>query len=161
MSTLQFDAAYREHRGAVLRYVVNRCGGVDPDDALQETFLQAWLSWDKRRVANIRGWLIIIARNVLSHMRRALSRRPEGREIVQWSSLTDDRSVPADQEFVAELRQVRGLISTLPPVQAAVLTGIADGYRPDEVAEMRGASAASVRGALTEARRKLRVVSTR
>ena len=153
---MTFDEVYRTHRSGITRYLSRCCDHlVEIDDAVQETFLQAWRVWTRRTSDNIRAWLIGIARRVFSHMRRAAFARTESRQI-EWTQEADHRQQPANQELVVYVEQLRAKFAGLGPAQAVVMNGLADGYTAQEIAHQRGASEASTRMAVSVARKRLR-----
>ncbi|WP_241842376.1 sigma factor [Pseudofrankia sp. BMG5.36] len=73
-----FEALFREHRGAVLRFAQRRLGSDEAAwDVVSETFLAAWRHWQRRPAASeeTRAWLYAIAGNVVRNQRRAGIRR--------------------------------------------------------------------------------------
>jgi RNA polymerase sigma-70 factor (TIGR02960 family) len=153
----------------------------DAEDALQETILGAWqalANFEER--ASIRTWLYRIATNRCLNMLRSASRRPQAASSlgtttpkatraseVVWlepypdvllDGLPDDNPGP-DARY--ETRESVSLafvtvLQLLPPRQrvALVLRDVL-GYRASEVAEIIGATEASVEGALKRARASL------
>jgi RNA polymerase sigma factor (sigma-70 family) len=69
----RFEALYAAHAGAVHTYAMRRGPAADADDIVAEVFLIAW-----RRPRDVpedaRGWLLAVARRVLSNARRGSSR---------------------------------------------------------------------------------------
>src|ERR1700733_7395747 len=65
----RFDALYREHSGAVKRYVLRRFDAQSADDVVADLFVICW-----RRLADVPDdplpWLLAVARNVLANRRR-------------------------------------------------------------------------------------------
>lgn len=65
----RFDALYREHAGAVKRYVLRRFDAQSADDVVADVFVICW-----RRLARVPDdplpWLLAVARNVLANRRR-------------------------------------------------------------------------------------------
>ncbi|KPM50480.1 RNA polymerase [Frankia sp. R43] len=73
-----FEALFREHCGAVLRFAQRRLESDEAAwDVVSETFLAAWRHWQRRPAASdeIRAWLYGIAGNVVRNQRRAGIRR--------------------------------------------------------------------------------------
>lgn len=78
-AALQFEALYREHRAAVLSYLVRRVDDpADAADLLADVFLVAW-----RRIGDVptgdaaRPWLYGVARRTLANHRRGARRRSD------------------------------------------------------------------------------------
>lgn len=67
---LQFEALYREHHAAVVRFVYRRVPRDAVDEVVAETFAIAW-----RKLDSIEGdalpWLYVVARNTIAAGRRA------------------------------------------------------------------------------------------
>ena len=154
---MQFETAYKKYRSPVLGWLQSRnTYGIDAEDAMQETFLQAWRIWERSDgVANLRNWLIGIAKRVVGHMYRALRLRPEGQS-VEWDIERDERLVPPVQGLALYVAQLRRHFEGLGPVQCAVMNGLADGESPPEIAERRGASLSATSMAISLGRRRLR-----
>jgi RNA polymerase sigma-70 factor (ECF subfamily) len=70
----RFDALYREHSGAVKRYVLRRFDAQSADDVVADVFVICW-----RRLADVPDdplpWLLAVARNVLANRRRRDARQ--------------------------------------------------------------------------------------
>ncbi len=76
MEPLHFTALYEAHAGDVLRYTTFLTGRADvAEEILAETFYRAWLARDTLQMATARGYLIAIARNLVTDRRR-LARHP-------------------------------------------------------------------------------------
>jgi RNA polymerase sigma-70 factor (TIGR02960 family) len=144
----------------------------DAEDALQETLLGAWqalANFEER--ASVRTWLYRIATNRCLNMLRSASRRPKAAlpeptrvgEVI-WlepypdillNGLPDDSPGPDVRYETRESVSLAFItvLQLLPPRQrvALVLRDVL-GYRASEVAEMIGATEASVESALKRAR---------
>ncbi|MGS2615069.1 sigma-70 family RNA polymerase sigma factor [Micromonospora sp. LZ34] len=156
--------------------------GFEAEDAVQETLLRAWRSYDRydEQRASLRTWLYRIATNVCLDMLRGARRRavamdlgpaaeagsalgaplPEGAWI---QPVPDGRVLPStgSPEEVALRRETIRLafvaaLQHLPPRQRVVLI-LRDVlcWRADEVAQLLGGSVASVTSALQRARATL------
>jgi len=69
----QFSQFHAEHYSHVLRYVRLRLKDSNlVEDVVQETFLRAWVDFNKlRNHPNPRGWLFVTARNLVTDNYRA------------------------------------------------------------------------------------------
>ncbi|MGD9737324.1 MAG: RNA polymerase subunit sigma-70 [Solirubrobacterales bacterium] len=138
----------------------------DADDALQETLLNAWRALpDFEPRAPLRAWLYRIATNVSLRIieRRSESALPPDARLEPYPDdlFNDAPSGEPGPEERAILSEGVGLafiaaMQLLPPRQRAVLVlRDALGWRAAEVAELLGASVASVNSALQRARAAL------
>jgi RNA polymerase sigma-70 factor (ECF subfamily) len=174
-------AQLEQHRTALMGHCYRMLGSVvDADDAVQETLVRAWRSYDRfDGRASLRTWLYRIATNVcldaLSHQSRRVRPMEEGppgradgeltrRPRTHWlEPIPDALVVPKDAEpaeQVALRQSVRlafvAALQHLPPKQRAVLllTEVL-GMSAAEVAETLSVSVASVNSALQRARATL------
>lgn len=70
----RFEAVFREHFDAGLRFALARADSAAAKDAAAETFMAAWQALD-RLPPDPRGWLIAVARNKVADHYRAGERR--------------------------------------------------------------------------------------
>ena len=148
-----FDALYREHYGKIVRFAI-RC--TDPQtarDVAAETFLQAW-----RRLSTIPPgkelpWLYTVARNVINNERRGRTRRTRLDE--RLHALPPDRD-PDLADGVVERLHARQLLDSLPAKDREALRLVEwEHLDLDAAARVAGCSAATFRGRLHPARRRL------
>lgn len=95
----RFDAIYREHAGAVRRYVRRRCDADSTDDVVADVFVVAW-----RRLGEVPDdplpWLLGVARRVLANRYRedargsALDRRMRSEQVHAQPLAEADRPEP-------------------------------------------------------------------
>jgi RNA polymerase sigma-70 factor (ECF subfamily) len=167
------------HRVELTGYCYRMLGsGFEAEDAVQETFLKAWRSFDERR-GPLRSWLYTLATNVCLDMLRSGQRRaramdlgpaspvgaalgvplPESRWVLPVPDakvLTDDPATIAAQRDTVRLAFVAAF-QHLPPRQRAVLI-LRDVlcWSADEVAGLLSSTVASVNSALQRARATLK-----
>jgi RNA polymerase sigma-70 factor (ECF subfamily) len=170
-----------QHRRELTGFCYRMLGsGFEAEDAVQETFLRAWKSFDRfEGRASMRSWLYKIATNVCLDMLGSRERRARPMDLgparepvesnlrtlpeVTWiepvpDGTVGDRSDPA--ELVAARETIKlafvAALQHLPPRQRAVLI-LCEVLRwhAKEVAELLDTSVASVNSALQRARATL------
>ncbi|MFB8228942.1 sigma-70 family RNA polymerase sigma factor [Cellulosimicrobium sp. NPDC055967] len=174
------DAVLAGHRREITGYCYRMLGSsFEAEDAVQETFLRAWRSYDRfEGRSSLRSWLYRIATNVCFDALGARKRRerpmglggpqaPEAENLGQvlpeetWvEPVPDDRVLPHDGDpaQVAVGRETIRLafvaaLQFLPPKQRAVLLlREVLRWQASEVAELLDTSVASVNSALQRAR---------
>jgi RNA polymerase sigma-70 factor (ECF subfamily) len=176
------DVEFEQYRPELTAYCYRMLGSAfEADDAVQETLLRAWRSFDSFEGRSaLRSWLYRIAANVCFDMLRGRKRRampvdvtgpgrgdgvvdaPLGDDI--WLGPVPDASVigstadPAEQAVVRESVRLAfvAALQHLPPRQRAVLIlREVLKWRATEVAELLDASVPSVNSALQRARATL------
>ncbi|APR78933.1 RNA polymerase sigma factor [Minicystis rosea] len=176
----ELDQALERHRRELLGYCYRMLGSsFDADDAVQETMVRAWRSFDRfEGRAALRSWLHRIATNVCLDMLEGRSRRarpmdlgpagsPEGPPgdplpESEWVMPVPDGMVMTTDpaELVSSRQTIRLAFVTalqkLPPRQRAVLLlREVLSWEATEVAELLDTSVASVNSALQRARATL------
>ncbi len=151
-----FRLLYDLHERAVRGYALRRVDvPADAADVVSETFVVAW-----RRLAEIpagaeRGWLIGVARRVLS-----TTRRGHGRRHRLADRMRDELSrLPAWAPSAADSRDetVAAVLAALPRADREVLTLVGwDGLTPAELAQVLGVGDATARTRLHRARNRFR-----
>ncbi|WP_447003424.1 sigma-70 family RNA polymerase sigma factor [Saccharothrix isguenensis] len=164
------------HRVELTGYCYRMLGGpFEAEDAVQETFVRAWRTFDPER-GSLRGWLYSIATNVCLDMLRSVQRRAVAMDLTSpaavgtplgaplpdstWvQPMPDARVLPADEVAVGR-ETVRlafvAALQHLPPRQRAVLI-LRDVlcWQASEVAGLLSTTVASVTSALQRARATL------
>ena len=87
---------YEEHGRSVLAYATRLTGDrAAAEDVAQETFLRAWKNHEKlvEGRGSVRGWLLTVARNIVTDRARARAARPtEVAEVVDRPPVDADHS---------------------------------------------------------------------
>jgi RNA polymerase sigma-70 factor (ECF subfamily) len=154
-----FSVFMLAHQAAVHRYLVALIGsGADAEDALQETFINAWRGAGSfAATGTARGWLYAIARNVVRHQVRRRVGEPEQLESLEelasragWGALPADCGETA-ASFARETLQAA--MRRLPSEECEVLTlRELDGFSGDETARLLDISLPAMKSRLHRAR---------
>jgi RNA polymerase sigma-70 factor (ECF subfamily) len=110
----------REHGSAIRGYALQLTNDrMAAEDITQEILLRAWRHRDRLLDGrgSVRGWLLTVARNLITDAARARSARPS--EVGELSMVVPRQRDHADQ-VVASLT-VRNVIAQLPPQQREVI----------------------------------------
>ncbi|MGP0100035.1 MAG: RNA polymerase sigma factor [Solirubrobacteraceae bacterium] len=143
----RFEAIYCEHAAAVHRYALRRMQPGEAEDIVAEVFLIVW-----RRLEDVpaepRGWLLGVARRVVSNRRRSDQRRAALRERVA--------AAVGGEEAAAGSGQLAQALLSLPEADREALTLIAwDGLSHREAARALGVREGTFAVRLSRARRRL------
>jgi RNA polymerase sigma-70 factor, ECF subfamily len=163
MPPSEFETAYRAHFGSVWR-TVRRLGVAEKDaiDAAQEVFVIAYRRRDDfEGRSSVRTWLLGIAFRVAAGRRNSASARREelGDEAV--SRAASEQSPEASLEARDLLRALDRILDQLPLEQRAVFTLFEmEGLTGEEIAEVLGVPAGTVRSRLRLARKAFARLST-
>ena len=147
----RFEALYRQHFRAVLRYALARLEPESARDVAAETFLIAW-----RRLPDVPDdaapWLFGVARKVISGEIRSGTRR----EALRLRLIGTDVGQPGPDEQVAQRAVVLAALARLGETDREVLRLIAwDGLTSTAAAEVMGVSRLAFGVRLHRARRRL------
>lgn len=147
---------YREHRAAVLSYLLRRVE--EPQDAadlLTEVFLVALRRpGDVPPADDARLWLYGVARRLLANHRRGLRRRAAAVDALAQVIRTQAAAAPEPSaQTLAVIQQLR----QMPESDRELITLVAwEGLSPTEAAEVLGLKPGTARARLSRARRRLR-----
>ncbi|MGW6913296.1 sigma-70 family RNA polymerase sigma factor [Kitasatospora sp. NPDC054939] len=125
-------AVYEEHGGALLAYATRLTGDrAAAEDVVQETLVRAWRHSDAlvNGKGSVRGWLLTVARNIITDRHRARVARPA--EVAQSPATHPVEDDHADA--VVDTMAVLGALDRLSPEHRDVLTELY--YRGRSVAE--------------------------
>ena len=152
MALPPYQRVLDEHMAPLHRYLLAVAGPDDADDCLQETLLAALRAYPTlREGANLRAWLLTIARRKATDSHRARRRRPvlvgEPLEVP-----VEDRHDEDDPALWASVRR-------LPPRQreAVTLRFVGD-LAYEEMGRVMGCSEEAARRSVHEGLKKLRTV---
>ncbi|QES51689.1 RNA polymerase [Streptomyces venezuelae] len=125
-------SVYEEHGNALLAYATRLTGDrATAEDVVQETLIRAWRHSEVlvNGKGSVRGWLLTVARNIITDRYRAKAARPTE---VAGSAATPP--VEADHsDAVVDAMTVLGALDRLSPEHRDVLTELY--YRERSVAE--------------------------
>jgi RNA polymerase sigma-70 factor (ECF subfamily) len=152
-----FEAEAMPHLGDLFRTALRITGDrARADDAVQETYLQAWKSFDKfEQGTNCRAWLFRILFYCVQHQRRKLFRFPlanDAEEILETG-------FPAPEPVTEELRdeQILAALDNIPDdYRAAVVLVDVEEFSYKEAAGILGVPIGTVMSRLSRARKLLR-----
>lgn len=150
----RFDVIYREHGGAVRRYVRRRWDAQSADDVVADVFVVAW-----RRLSEIPDdplpWLLGVARRVLANRRRGADRERALRERMRSESLA--APAPAQRDAPASHAAVWEALVALSERDREVLLLVAwEDLAPARAARVLGIGANTFAVRLYRARRRFR-----
>jgi RNA polymerase sigma-70 factor, ECF subfamily len=150
----RFEDLYRAHYGAVYSFAARRCARQEAEDVAAETFFIAWRRLGEAP-AEIRPWLLGVARRVLANRRRSDQRRTELHlRIVNEASSRPPLPDPAD--VYSGRTALLQAFDALPDADREILLLVAwERLSPAEVAIALGISSGAARVRLHRARNRL------
>ena len=148
---------YLEHGGLLLGYLTRLTGDrQQAEDVLQETLIRAWRHRPRTtsEFGSVRGWLITVARNIVTDQARARAARP--REVGE----PQDRAGGTDPaEVVTTAVALAGALKTLSTEHRAALVEVyLRGRTMEEAGQMLAVPAGTVKSRVHYALRALRPV---
>lgn len=144
---------YREHYGAVYRYMIRRVGAADAADLAAEVFAVAWRRMDTLPAGAPLPWLYTVARNTVANHRRAVGRAEDLHRDLAVDATVTARDVG---EAVTERHVVHRAWAALRTSDQEVLALIGwEGLTVREAARVLGCSAPACSVRLMRARARL------
>lgn len=147
------DALYRQYAPDVFRFVLYLSGDHhDAEDITSETFVRAWTAPGEIRMATVKGYLFMIARNLFLQALRRSRRQVELPETLRDQS----RSQEAAAEQASELEDALAGLRELPEVDRAALLMRAMHELPyEDIAAALGLTVGATKVRIHRARRAL------
>jgi RNA polymerase sigma factor (sigma-70 family) len=155
-----FQLFLDEHLAPVRAFLRGMVGPHDAEDCLQETFLSALRAYPRAEAANLRAWVLTIARRKAIDHHRSRARR--ARPVADPAQLLDRRGASAQADdatlgMSSRHSAIWAAVADLPPGQrAAVVLRFAVDLRYREVGEALGTSEEAARRNVHEGLKKLR-----
>jgi len=155
--TGEFERAALPHLRELYRTAARLLGGsAQAEDAVQETYLQAWKSFDRFQAGtNCRAWLFkILLHTVQHHRRKARQARLESE-----SDETLERAAapgPAVPERISQEEILRALDRVPPDYRAVVLLADVEEFSYKEIAGLLNVPMGTVMSRLSRGRKLLR-----
>lgn len=153
-----FQELLDAHAESVLGFLRGVVGPTDADDCFQETFMAALRAYPRlEHGAELRAWLMTIARNKARDHHRAAARRPSPVAEPPEPRRPNGRGAPEEGVAAAELWTV---VAALPEGQrSAVALRYAGGLRYREIGAALGCSEEAARRRVSDGLRSLRMRS--
>ena len=147
------DALYRQYAPDVFRFVLYLSGDYhEAEDITSETFVRAWTAPGEIRMATVKGYLFMIARN-----RFLKSRQQQRRHVELHESLSDP--APGQEARVEQASELDDALAGMQELQeidrAALLMRAVHELPYDEIAAALGLSLAATKVKIHRARRAL------
>jgi RNA polymerase sigma factor (sigma-70 family) len=151
--TRRFEAMFRDHYPAVVRFCLRRADRAVADDVAAEVFTAAWRSMDVVPAAHPLPWLLGVARRQLANQHRtAGSHREKASQLGHVEQLTTRDHAAA----VGERQAIVQAFAALSENDREVLRLVGwDGLSSADAARVLGISALAFRARTTRARRRL------
>lgn len=156
-----FTRLYFRHYDAIFRYCAHRLfDRTAAEDITSDVFLKMvenFQTFDGSE-KKFRNWLYRIATNAVNeHLRKTIRRSAIMTWVRQWSSNAKPAEQPPHDESQRNAAVIKKAIHTLKPHHQAIVTmRFFENLKLEEIAEVLGSSAATVRSQLSRALLKLR-----
>ena len=152
-----FSILYRRHYDAIFRYCVHRLFDRHlAEDITSQVFLRVVEKYNtfKGNEKQFRGWLFVIATNFINeHLRKAAVHKKAQNYLIE-NPKNHNNDI---EDKAAKLESLKNAIHTLKPKYQTIITlYYFEKMKYDEIAEVVGSSAATVRSQLSRGVEKLR-----
>ena len=151
MTEDEFSDLFRQTAGRLHAYAIRQVGRDAADDVVSETYAIAWRRRDRIGIAAL-PWLFVVARNVVSTMRRSTRRRDQlWRSAVreQWRTVASESP---ESEVLTRDVALAALSRCSEGDREALLLTAWDGLGPSEAAIVMGCSTRAFTVRLSRAR---------
>jgi RNA polymerase sigma-70 factor (ECF subfamily) len=153
METVEFGQLYERYAQDVLRFAFYLTGNhAEAEDITSETFVRAWVESDAIRIATVKAYLFMIARNLHVDWRRRESKRAPREQ---------DPADPApgpeiESEDRSELRAIAAALQRLPEIdRSALILRAQHGMSYETIAQVLGVNPGAARVKVHRARIRL------
>jgi RNA polymerase sigma-70 factor (ECF subfamily) len=151
----RFEALFRQHYAAVVRYAARRLGPDAAAEVVSETFLTAWRRLDDVPEPAL-AWLYGTARRLAANEIRRCRRQVRLGERI---SREEERATSDPSDAITDRLRVQAALAALSLRDAEVLRLVEwEGLGPADAAEVMGCTQAALRVRLHRARRRLGAV---
>ncbi len=149
-----FESLYRRELPMVYGLCLRMSGDENAAAELaQDVFVRAWNELGKFRGGNFSAWIFALGRNVILNDRRTRSRFAR---VVTFEDDVDSVEPPGPRISHETALTIAAAVDQLPPRGRAVFTlHDVEGYSAEEIGDLLGISAATVRVHLHRARRRI------
>jgi RNA polymerase sigma-70 factor (ECF subfamily) len=147
------DALYRQYAPEVFRFVLYLSGNYhEAEDITSETFVRAWTAPGEIRMATVKGYLFMIARNLFLQSLRHRGRHVELSDTIRDPALDHETRTEHASELADALEGLRELQEI---DRAALLMRAMHELPYDDIAAALGLSLAATKVRIHRARRAL------
>ncbi len=156
----EFESLIERYQGPLVRYAFRRLGNIqDAEDAVQEVFVRGYgLVHKERRIENALAYLYRVTANVCNDVLRHRKRARGFAQRTEMEPIADGGRNVADEALKQEsVQRIERLVARLPRRQAEVVRmRVWDGLRFEEIAQVLGCPASTVKSRFQYALLKLR-----
>ncbi|MEA2149344.1 MAG: hypothetical protein QOD69_1174 [Solirubrobacteraceae bacterium] len=150
----RFEALYRAHYGAVLRYAARRGSADAAEEIAAETFATAWRRLDRVPRDEPLPWLLVTARNTLANRRRGAA-RSQDKEREHAATVAEPRARDPGDALAERDAVVRAFATLSEPDREALRLVAWDGLALAAAARVAGTTRVAFAMRVSRARRRL------